>query len=122
MPCWSLTSRPPVSAAIARKVYLNNGLGVGKLSKIYGGKKRRGVRASKFQAGSTSVARAVLQSLETIKVIDKKEDGCAAAACSSAICVVELTRPAISGRVITVDGQRDLDRIAGQVLSKLQKN
>lgn len=57
-------------------MYLNNGLGVGQITKIYGGSKRRGTRPNHFSRSSSSIARAVLKSLEHIKVIAKTEEGC----------------------------------------------
>merc|ERR1712179_785755 len=64
------------------------------LRQIYGGRKRRGTKPSHFCPSSSSVARKVLQSLEGVKLVQKDELG---------------------GRRITSAGQRDLDRIAGQV-------
>lgn len=49
---------------------------------------------SHFSRGSKSVARRVLQALEGLKMVEKDQDG---------------------GRKLTPQGQRDLDRIAGQV-------
>ncbi|XP_031559276.1 40S ribosomal protein S19-like [Actinia tenebrosa] len=83
------------AAAVLRHVYLRGGVGVGALTKVYGGSKNRGVAPSHFVKGSSSIARSVLKSLEQMKLIEKKEGG---------------------GRFITSQGQRDMDRIAGQVL------
>ncbi|MGH0192617.1 UNVERIFIED_CONTAM: hypothetical protein FKN15_020019 [Acipenser sinensis] len=64
------------------------------MTKIYGGRQRNGVCPSHFSRGSKSVARRVLQSLEALKMVEKDPNG---------------------GRRLTPQGQRDLDRIAGQV-------
>ncbi|XP_002128905.1 small ribosomal subunit protein eS19 [Ciona intestinalis] len=84
-------------ASTIRHLYIRGGVGVKSFIKIYGGRKRRGTKPSHFCAGSSSVARKVLQSLESIKLVTKDE---------------------IGGRRITPSGQRDLDRIAGQVAAK----
>ncbi len=83
------------AAAIARHVYLRKGTGVGGLRKKYGGSINRGSRPSKHVDASGSVARKVLQSLEKISVVELDPLG---------------------GRVISADGQKDLDRIAAQIL------
>jgi len=82
------------AASMARKIYLRGGLGVGAFRKIYGGSKDRGTAPSHFARSSGSIARSVLRELERIKVVEKDPRG---------------------GRRITSTGQRDLDRIAGQI-------
>ncbi|XP_032470124.1 40S ribosomal protein S19 isoform X1 [Phocoena sinus] len=82
------------AASTARHLYLRGGAGVGSMTKIYGGRQRNGVMPSHFSRGSKSVARRVLQALEGLKMVEKDQDG---------------------GRKLTPQGQRDLDRIAGQV-------
>ncbi|XP_039248570.1 small ribosomal subunit protein eS19-like [Styela clava] len=81
-------------ASTIRHLYVRGGVGVKSFTKIFGGRKRRGTRPSHFSRGSASVARRVLQSLEGIKMIQKDDLG---------------------GRRVTHQGQRDMDRIAGQV-------
>ncbi|KAJ9109560.1 hypothetical protein QFC20_003306 [Naganishia adeliensis] len=83
------------AASIARHIYLRKHVGIGALAKLYGGKNRRGNRPSHHKDASTGVQRAVVQSLEKIGVLEKAPDG---------------------GRRISVDGQRDLDRIATSTL------
>ncbi|CAG8508506.1 9870_t:CDS:2 [Ambispora leptoticha] len=85
------------AAAVARHIYLRNGVGVGALKKLHGGRKRRGTRPSHHADSSGAIARKVLQALEKINVLEKDPKG---------------------GRKITQDGQRDLDRIAQTVLQK----
>ncbi|PIK41624.1 putative 40S ribosomal protein S19 [Apostichopus japonicus] len=82
------------SAAVARHLYVRGGVGVNAMTKIFGGRKRRGTRPNHACRGSSSVARKVLQSLEGVKILEKYGN---------------------NGRRITSQGQRDLDRIAAQV-------
>uniref|UniRef100_A0A8B9RUX9 Small ribosomal subunit protein eS19 n=1 Tax=Accipiter nisus TaxID=211598 RepID=A0A8B9RUX9_9AVES len=89
------------AASTARHLYLRGGAGVGSMAKVYGGRQRRGVRPSHFSRGSGSVARRVLQALEGLKMVEKDQDG---------------------GRKLTPQGQRDLDRIAGQVAAASKKH
>ncbi|XP_014813349.1 PREDICTED: 40S ribosomal protein S19, partial [Calidris pugnax] len=89
------------AASTARHLYLRGGAGVGSMATVYGGRQRRGVRPSHFSRGSGSVARRVLQALEGLKMVEKDQDG---------------------GRKLTPQGQRDLDRIAGQVAAASKKH
>nr|BAN20526.1 ribosomal protein S19a [Riptortus pedestris] len=84
-------------AALVRHIYLRSPIGVGAVTKIFGGRKRNGVCPSHFCRSSGSVARKALQSLEALKLIEKSPDG---------------------GRKLTVQGQRDIDRIAAQIRPK----
>ena len=45
------------------------------MTKIYGGRKRNGVRPAHFSVGSKNVARKVLQSLELLKMVEKDPNG-----------------------------------------------
>lgn len=83
------------SVTIARHIYLRKDVGVGALTKLHGGAKRRGNRPSHHAAASASVQRKVCQSLEKIGVLEQTDNG---------------------GRRISQDGQRDLDRIATAVV------
>ena len=83
------------AAAIARRVYLRGGIGVGAFKRIFGGRKMRGTAPEHFATGSGSIARHILKELETLKIIEKVPNG--------------------KGRRITPRGQRDLDSIAGQI-------
>uniref|UniRef100_A0A2K6M056 40S ribosomal protein S19 n=1 Tax=Rhinopithecus bieti TaxID=61621 RepID=A0A2K6M056_RHIBE len=72
------------------------------MTKIYGGRQRNGAMPSHFSRDSkSSVARRVLQALEGLKMVEKDQDG---------------------GRKLTLQGQRDLDRIAGQVAAANKKH
>ncbi|XP_072384227.1 small ribosomal subunit protein eS19-like [Diabrotica undecimpunctata] len=87
-------------AAIARHIYIRSPVGVGSVTKIFGSRKRNGTKPSHFCRSAGSIARKALQSLETVKLIEKSAEG---------------------GRKITQQGRRDLDRIAAQVKAKERK-
>ena len=89
------TSAPERTAAVARHIYLRKDVGVGALTKLHGGRNRRGNRPSHHADASTSVQRKICQSLEKIGVLEQTDNG---------------------GRRISQDGQRDLDRIATAVV------
>jgi small subunit ribosomal protein S19e len=59
------------AASIARKVYIR-GASVGGLSKIYGGKARRGPRENHYSKASEGINRNILQQLEAAKLIQKR--------------------------------------------------
>ncbi|GAA5901888.1 hypothetical protein JCM8208_006629 [Rhodotorula glutinis] len=86
------------AAAVARHIYLRKHVGVGALAKLHGGSVNRGQRPSHHADGSRSVERKVLQALEKIGVLEHDT--------------------ARGGRRITVDGQRDLDRIASAIVEE----
>jgi len=88
------------AAAVARHIYLRKHVGVGSLTKLHGGRNRRGNRPSHHAESSASVQRKVCQSLEKIGVLEKAPDG---------------------GRRISQDGQRDLDRIATAVVESAKE-
>ncbi|GAA5992912.1 hypothetical protein JCM10908_001402 [Rhodotorula pacifica] len=90
------------TAAVARFIYLRKHVGVGALQKVHGGAVNRGNRPSHHRDGSGSVERKILQALEKINVLEKDT--------------------ARGGRRITVDGQRDLDRIATAVLEEQRES
>ncbi|KAJ3070940.1 40S ribosomal protein S19 [Podochytrium sp. JEL0797] len=88
------------AASVARHIYLRRGVGVGALRKNYGGSKNRGNKPHHHSDASGSVLRKVLQALEKIKVLEKDE---------------------VKGRCISQDGQKDLDRIAAQIVRAAEK-
>lgn len=87
------------AASIARHIYLRKHVGIGALAKLYGGASRRGNRPSHHANAATGVQRSVVQSLEKIGVLESAPDG---------------------GRRISVDGMRDLDRIATSVIQSAE--
>jgi len=88
-------------ASIIRHIYLRAPVGIGTITKIYGGRKRNGVRPSHYCRSSGSVARKALQALEKLKLVEKDADS--------------------GGRRITSQGRRDVDRIAAQVKQARKK-
>jgi len=86
------------AASIARKIYLRPGTGVGALQKWYGGSYRRGTRTEHFRKANSGLIRAILISLQEMKVVEAHESG--------------------KGRKMTRVGQQDLDRIANGVYSE----
>uniref|UniRef100_A0A0K8TQC6 Putative 40s ribosomal protein s19a n=1 Tax=Tabanus bromius TaxID=304241 RepID=A0A0K8TQC6_TABBR len=84
-------------ASILRHLYHRSPAGVGSITKIYGGRKRNGVHPSHFCRAADGAARKALQALEKMGLIEKHADG---------------------GRKLTPAGQRDLDHIANQIVSK----
>ena len=82
------------AASIARKIYLRQGIGVGGFQKIYGGRQRNGSRPPHFCKSSGAISRNILQQLQKMGIIDV-DPKC--------------------GRLITSQGRRDLDQVAGRV-------
>lgn len=87
-------------ASMARHLYIRAPCGVGAFTKVYGGRKNNGTAPSHFSKTSTSIARRILQSLETLKMVEIDPQG---------------------GRRLTATGRRDLDRIASQIRAKTRK-
>ncbi|EPQ54539.1 40S ribosomal protein S19 [Gloeophyllum trabeum ATCC 11539] len=85
------------AAAVARHIYLRKDVGIGALTKLHGGRNRRGNRPSHHADCSASVQRKVCQALEKIGVLEQTDNG---------------------GRRISQDGMRDLDRIATAVVEQ----
>eukprot|EP01035_Chromulina_nebulosa_P019163 gene19163-25006_t len=82
------------AAAIARKVYLKQGTGVGALQRQFGGAYRRGAAPNIHRDSSAGLIRSILISLDEIKITELHEKG---------------------GRRISRVGQQALDLVAGQV-------
>merc|ERR1711959_692138 len=84
-------------AAVARRVYLRQGLGVGRLREMYGGSRANGSRPKHHARASGKIIRKCLQQLEQLGLVKKLADG---------------------GRRITDSGNRDLELIAGRCETK----
>ncbi|KAJ8315837.1 hypothetical protein KUTeg_006281 [Tegillarca granosa] len=85
------------AASVCRHLYIRSPVGVGALIKIYSTRKRNGTAPSHLCKGIPSISRRVLQSLESLKLVEKDPNG---------------------GRRLTNQGRKDLDRIAAQVCEK----
>ena len=85
-PAWALfvktgshVERPPQDpdwwyvrcASLLRKLYLRGPIGVSRLRKMYGGRKRRGVRPAHFRRAGGSAIRKPLQQLEVAGLVVK---------------------------------------------------
>ena len=86
-------------AAVARKVYLRGGTGVGGLQKTYGGRYRNGTNKRHFRKAASGVNRTVMKALEEAGILGQKDEK--------------------KGRWCTQKGQQELDTIAAQVVASL---
>jgi len=82
------------AAAIARKIYLRQGTGVGSLKKRFGGSYRRGARPEHHRDAAGGIIRNICISLDELKITEFCSKG---------------------GRKISRIGQQALDLVAGQV-------
>ena len=88
------------SASILRKLYMNGPVGVSRLRKDYGGRKRRGVRPAHFAKAGGNIIRTILQQLEQAGLSQK--DG-------------------IKGRVVSGKGRSLLDAMSTQIKRDLDR-
>ncbi len=94
--------RPPESkdwwyfraASILRKIYILGPIGVEKLRTVYGGRKNRGHKPSRFAKSSGKVIRSILQQLEESKLIEKVKNN------------------KRKGRVVSAKGKSFLDKLS----------
>ena len=82
------------SASVLRKLYMNGPVGVSRLRKEYGGRKRRGVRPAHFAKAGGNILRSILQQLEQAGLAQK--DG-------------------TKGRVVSGKGRSLLDAMSTQI-------
>ena len=82
------------AAAVARKVYLRQGTGVGALKKRFGGSYRRGAAPERHQDGAGGLIRTICLNLDDLNITEASAKG---------------------GRKVTRTGQQALDLVAGQV-------
>ncbi|MFP3909691.1 MAG: 30S ribosomal protein S19e [Halobacteriota archaeon] len=63
------------AASVLRKVYTDGPVGIERLKTFYGGKQRRGVKRSRFNRGSGSIIRDILQQLEKAGYVQTQKKG-----------------------------------------------
>ncbi|HJK00713.1 MAG TPA: 30S ribosomal protein S19e [Methanocorpusculum sp.] len=63
------------SAAVLRRIYVDGPIGVERMRSVYGGLQDRGSKPSHFRKGSGSIARKVMQQLESAGYIEKVTGG-----------------------------------------------
>lgn len=88
------------SASMLRKIYMNGPVGVSKLRKDYGGRKRRGVRPAHFAKAGGNIIRTILQQLEQAGLAQKE---------------------GIKGRTVTGKGRSLLDAMSTQLKRDLDR-
>lgn len=88
-------------ASILRKLYINKAMGVEHIRAEYGGKRNRGSKPNKAEAGSGAIARHALQQLETAGYVTKIKG---------------------KGRVLTPKGVKFLDNTSFEVKTSLLEN
>ena len=98
------------AAALARKLYLRPELGVGSLRHIYGVKKRNGNAKNHHSTGSGKVIRYALQQLEKANVLMRYNDKR-----NRSLTHVPEAKGVLLPRVVTPEGQKELNEIAKQV-------
>merc|ERR1739846_294695 len=83
-------------ASLARHIYIRSPVGVSTVCKIYGVRRNNGSAPSHWSAGSGTIARKALQTLEQLKMVEKDPNG---------------------GRRLSSQGRRDMDRISAQMVA-----
>jgi len=61
------------AASILRQIFLRGLIGVNKMKKRYGGRKKRGVKPEKFRAGGGKIIRVILQQAEKAGFVEKSK-------------------------------------------------
>ena len=88
------------TASMMRKLYINGPIGVSRLRKAYGGRKRMGVRPAHFRKAGGNILRSILQQLEAADLVEK--DG-------------------TKGRVVSSKGRSLLDAMSGQIKREMDR-
>lgn len=114
-----INQRLQSAASVARHIYLRKYVGVGALAKLHGGAKNRGNRPSRHVDASRNIERKVLQGLEKIGVLEKVRSVLASYLSFEADSYpCRVAQDPRGGRRISQDGQRDLDRIASNLVEQ----
>jgi small subunit ribosomal protein S19e len=88
------------SASMMRKLYVKGPVGVSRLRKEYGGRKRMGVRPAHFRKAGGNILRSILQQLETAGLVEKADT---------------------KGRIVSKKGRSLLDAMSGQIKRELDR-
>ena len=88
------------TASMLRKLYVKGPVGVSRLRKEYGGRKRRGVRPAHFARAGGKIIRSILQQLEAAGLVEKADNG---------------------GRVVSAKGRSLLDAMSGQIKREMDR-
>lgn len=88
------------AASILRKLYIRGPIGVSRLRKLYGGRKRRGVKPAHFRKAGGSIIRHILQQLEEAGLAEKDGN---------------------KGRVLTPKGRSLLDAMAARIKREMER-
>ena len=96
----SHVERMPQNPSVLRKLYMKGPVGVSRLRRDYGGRKRRGVRPAHFAKAGGNILRSVLQQLEQAGLAQK--DG-------------------TKGRVVSGKGRSLLDAMSTQIKRDLDR-
>jgi len=88
------------AASILRKLYIKGPIGVSRLRKLYGGRKRRGVKPAHFRKAGGSIIRHILQQLEEAGLAEKDGN---------------------RGRILTPKGRSLLDAMAARIKRELER-
>ena len=83
------------SAAVLRRLYIDNSVGVERLRSYFGGKRRRGHKPAHFRKSSGNIIRKIMQQLEASGLVEKNTDR--------------------KGRKLTAQGRKLLDKVAYEV-------
>jgi small subunit ribosomal protein S19e len=88
------------TASMMRKLYLNGPIGVSRLRKEYGGRKRRGAKPAHFRKAGGNILRSILQQLESAGLVSKAGS---------------------NGRVVSPKGRSLLDAMSAQIKRELNR-
>ena len=89
------------TASMMRKLYINGPIGISKLRKAYGGRKRMGVRPAHFRKAGGNILRKILQQLEGAGLVQKVNR---------------------KGRIVSPKGKSLLDAMSGQIKREMERD